>query len=268
MLHYIRFYLWYNMMAGLIYLTGFSLYTLSMWSANNELTWAKWIILVLIIGSWPNNQGIFITTIRGLQQFNFESWYNFITSTILSPLFEVIFVLYGRFILGANPAIGALMGIAIMGTIGGYIQGFFNMLLGMYLLRRVLKPMGYTIRDLFTPKIDKEVVKSILKWGLAVSYPGLIGSVIGTVTILWNYTMIPAYTTLSVLSSTADNLANLIKKGGAININATLAEAINNGKMELTNYYIAMQWKFEFFFMFAIGSIIISFMPLLVSVPL
>ena len=125
MLHYIRFYLWYNMMAGLIYLTGFSLYTLSMWWANNELTWAKWIILVLIIGSWPNNQGIFITTIRGLQQFNFESWYNFITSTILSPLFEVIFVLYGRFILGANPAIGVLMGIAIMGTIAKIIFKLF-----------------------------------------------------------------------------------------------------------------------------------------------
>jgi hypothetical protein len=110
------------------------------------------------------------------------------------------------------------------------------------------------------------VVINSIKFGFIVSLPGLIGSVFGTIITLWWYQAVPAYLTLTALSSIADDLANLIKRGGGINIKATISEARNNNKIALTAYYVALSWKFIFFFTFAIGSIIFSFMPLLIDV--
>jgi hypothetical protein len=77
---------------------------------------------------------------------------------------------------------------------------------------------------------------------------------------------VPAYLTFLTLSKLADELANIIKAGGGINVTATISEAINNGKKELTSYYVSMVWKFVFFFKFGIGAIIFSFIPLILQV--
>jgi hypothetical protein len=234
--------------------------------AENTLVWAKWLMLILIAREYPANTGIFLSSLKGLQQFNYESWCNFINDNFLRPAFEIGFVLWGRYGLGANPQIGEIMGIAIGYAIGTYVVDFVSMGIAMTFFRKAIKPMGFTLMDCLIPRIDRDVMWDSIKFGFSVSYPGIIGSIVGTFLTFLNYNMIAGILTLTQLSATADELANVMKRGGGININATISEAANNNKHELTSYYISMSWKFIYFFVFAIGSIIIAFMPLLVGI--
>lgn len=264
-IHYIRFYIWYQMLTGIILVTAFSWYTLYIMKSDNILTWSRWLMLILISREYPAMAGIFLSCIKGVQRFDLESWLNFINDTFIRPGFELGFVLWGGYVLGADPRIGQLLGIAIGYGIGTYIDDFFSMGLAMYQFQKALKPMGYTIVDCFIPYVDRDVMKDSIIFGLKAEWPAIIGSVTGTISFYWGFNEIPGYFTLTSLSKVADEMANLIKRGGGINIKATISEARNNNKIALTSYYIAMSWKFIFFFAFAIGSVIFSFMPLLVG---
>jgi hypothetical protein len=265
MVQYIRFYIWYQMLTGILLVTGFSFFVLKIYNTG-ELVWAKWLMLVIISREYPANTGVFLSSLKGLQRFDLESWLNFLNDTFIRPLFEFGFVLWGRYILGSDPMVGPLMGIAIGYAIGTYVDDFLSMALAMIMFRKALKPMGYTLVDVFIPQVDWDVIWSSMRYGFVVSIPSLIGSVVGTMTTLWWYQMVPAYLTLMSLSKVADELANVIKRGGGINIKATISEARNNNKIELTAYYVAQSWKWIFFFTFAIGSVLLSFMPLLINV--
>jgi hypothetical protein len=266
MIQYIRFYIWYQMVTGVFLVAGFSVFVIYFVGVENSLVWAKWLMLILIAREFPANTGIFLSALKGLQRFDYESWLNFLNDSFLKPSFEIGFVLWGRYILGANPVIGELLGISIGFAIGTYVVDFVSMGFAMVAFRKAIKPMGYTMLDCWIPHIDRDVIWDSIKFGFSVSYPGLIGSVVGTFLTFLNYNMIPGILTLNQLSATADELANVLKRGGGININATISEAANNNKKELTSYYISMSWKFIYFFVFAIGSILLSFMPLLLSV--
>jgi hypothetical protein len=265
MIQYVRFYIWYQMLTGIFLVTGFSIFVLN-FLKTGDLVWAKWLMLVIVSREYPANTGVFLSSLKGLQRFDYESWLNFFNDTFIRPLFEFGFVLWGRFILGADPRFGPLMGIAIGYTIGTYLDDFLSMGLAMIYFRKAIKPMGYDLTDCFIPRVDRDVIWSAFKFGLTVEFPGLVGSVFGTITTLWFYARVPAFLTLTTLSKVADELANLIKRGGGINIKATISEARNNNKIELTSYYVAQSWKWIFFFTFALGSILFSFMPLLISV--
>jgi hypothetical protein len=265
MVQYIRFYVWYQMLTGILLVTSFSVFVLHMLQSDNGLVWAKWLMLVTISREFPANTGVFLSTLKGLQQFNYESVLNFLNDTFIRPLFEIVFVLWGKYVLGANPRFGPMLGIAIGYAIGTYVDDFVSMALAMGYLNKAMKPMGYNLIDCLIPQVDRDVMISSIKFGFTVAIPGLIGSVWGTITTLWWYEMVPAYLTFIALSKLADEIANLIKRGGGINIKATISEAYNNGKLNLTSYYISLSWKFIFFFMFAIGSVVIAFMPILVE---
>jgi hypothetical protein len=265
MVQYIRFYIWYQMMSGVFLVTGLSYFVLNMLQTG-DLVWAKWLMLILISREYPAFTGMFITIIRALQKFDIEAKLNFIKDTLVNNLCTYGFVLWGKYALGANPAIGPLFGIAIGYAIGTYVGEFVSMLIVMVSVRKVMLGMGFRFIELFIPYFGKDVIWRSLKFGFIVSIPAIISSFIGTMTTLWWYSYVPAYLTFITLSKLADDLANVIKAGGGINITATISEAINNGKKELTSYYISMIWKFVFFFKFAIGAIILSFIPLILNI--
>jgi hypothetical protein len=64
-----------------------------------------------------------------------------------------------------------------------------------------------------------------------------------------------------VLNETADQIANIIRRGGGIYLKGTISEALSNGKSKLTQYYIAFALKFSFMTMMAIGVILFTFLP-------
>ena len=265
MVEYIRFYIWYQAMTGVGLVTVFSFFIIQGLNTGN-LIWAKWIMLIIIAREYPAFTNVFITIIRGLQKFNYEAGLNFIMYTIFNNLFQIGGAIWGRWILGSNPRFGPLFGIAIGLVIGQTLGELANMFLCMTVVNKVLSPLGFSMRDIFTPKVSKEVIWKSVKFGFMVSIPAVVSSLSTTFMTLWWYAYVPAYITFLTLSKLADELANSIKAGGGINIYATISEAINNGKKELTSYYISMIWKFVFFFKFAIGAILISFIPLVLEI--
>jgi hypothetical protein len=267
MLEFIRFYIWYQMITGVILVTGLSIFTLNFIQEGN-LVWAKYFMLIIIAKEYPAMTGIFITLIRALQQFNVESGLNFLTGTVLGNITEIVFALFGRFVIGANPVIGPMMGIAIGLSLGDLCKELVSMLICGFAVRKVIKPWGLTIKDLFIPHVGWDVVKRSVRFGFVVSIPGVISTFLGTMTTLWWFNSVPAYLTFITLSGLADSLANLIKAGGGINVYATLSEAINNRKKELASYYISMIFKFVFFFKYAIGAILLSFIPIVITIML
>lgn len=265
MVQYIRFYIWYQAITGLFLVTGFSYFILQMLQTG-DLAWARWLMLLVILKEYPAFTNVFITIIRGLQRFDTEAGLNFLMYNVLNPLLEVVFALIGQHIIGRNPGIGPMFGIAIGVALGSYIGELINMFLTMAFVNRVIRPLGFSLKEVFIPHVSREVIWKSVKFGFVVSIPSITGTIVGAVTTIWWYQYVPAFITFLTLSRLADSLANIIKAGGGINIYATISEAINNGKKELTSYYISMIWKFVFFFKFAIGAILISFMPLIFEI--
>jgi hypothetical protein len=267
MVQYIRFYIWYQMMTGVFLVAGTSIYVLYIMQTGN-LMYTKWLLLIYISREFPATTQIFITSIRGLQQFHYESRLNFLNDSVVKLLCEISFVLFGRFVLGANPQIGEIMGITIGYSVGTYAAELIMMFFSMIYFKKCLAPFGYTLKDVFIPRVEKDVWLTSLKFGIALSPPGIVSTIVGLFTFFWWYDMVPAYATLLILSQTADDIANLMKRGGGINVKATMSEAFNNGKKHLTQYYIAMMLKFVFLFKFAIGAVILTFIPIVVDLVL
>lgn len=265
MIQFIRFYVWYQMLTGIGLVTITSVYTLFILETGN-LVYAKWLLLVYISREYPAMSEVFLSTLKGLQRFDYQNKVNYIASSVIQPFFELVCVLIGRHVLGSDPRIGELLGIAIGYAVGTYIDDFFTMMLSIHYLRKVIKPLGFSIHDVLIPHVEKDVWKESLLFGLKLSPPGILSSMLGFFTFFWWYDLVPAYATLMVLNSTADSIANIIRRGGGIYLKATMSEALNNKKLELGHYYIAMALKFSFMTMMAIGVILITFLPIITEV--
>jgi hypothetical protein len=264
MIQYARFYIWYQMMTGIILVTITSLYVLYIMQTGN-LMYTKWLLLILISREYPAMTGVFNAMLKGVQRFDYQTKVNYF-GQIIQPLCEVVCVLIGRYWLGSNPMFGELMGIAIGYAIGTYVDDFLTMLFSLRYLRTVLEPMGYSIRDVLIPHVDKEVWKDSLWFGLKLSPPGLLSAFVGFFAFFWWYDLVPAYATLMVLNETADSIANIIRRGGGIYLKGTIAESLGNGKKELTHFYIAFALKFSFMTMIALAAIVFTFMPAIIDV--
>ncbi len=266
MVQYISFYMWYQMMTGLILITSTSLYTF--WIVTEgKLAYTAFLMLVLIVREYPACLGVFMHTIMGLQKFDTQSQIGFMES-IWSKGLEIVFVLLGRFWLGSNPAIGALMGTAIGHIIGTYVDDFVTAATAALFLRRILKPMGVTLTDILRPNFTRDVAVNSFVFGIKRSIPGLFSTILGFFVFFAWYDAVPAYATYVVLNNLADSIANISKQSQGIESTGAFAEAINNGKYKLAQYLIASTFKYYGFFTIGIACIVIGFMPVILQVML
>jgi len=265
MLEYIRFYIWYQMTTGLILITSLSWFIIYILNSNSGLEYAKWLMLLLLIREYPAMLDIFFTCIKGLQQFDLESQIYFSRDIITKGL-EIGFVVLGRLWGESNPEIGGLMGLAIGFAIGTYIDDFINMAIAALYFRKVLRKMGFSLKDTIIPKFGKDVVKSSFLFGFQVSWPGIFNTITGFFVFFAWYDAVPAYLTLQTLNATADELANITKRSEGINLKGGLSESFNNKRAKLTQYYIAQIFKWYGFFTTGIGIIVLTFFPALMEI--
>ncbi|MFX0100222.1 MAG: hypothetical protein ACFFCS_11625 [Candidatus Hodarchaeota archaeon] len=264
MCEYISFNMWYQMITGLILVTSTSMYTIWIVKSGN-LAYTSWLMLVLITREYPACLGLFMHTIMGLQRFDLQSQAGFIEG-IVSRVVEIVFVVFGRIVIGANPVIGPLLGTAIGYAIGTYIDDFVNSLIAAMYLRIELKRMGLGLKHIIKPRFSKEVVKTAFWFGLKNSIPGLFGTVFGFILFFQWYELVPAYATFKILSGVADDVADLMKSSAGIEDMPAVSEAINNGKYKLGSYIIASNFKYYGFFTIGIGCLLIGFVPLIFTV--
>ncbi|MEX2683168.1 MAG: hypothetical protein Q6373_016405 [Candidatus Sigynarchaeota archaeon] len=266
MLQFVSFYIWYQMLTGIGIITITSIYTILV-VKTGSLAHLSWIILLLMTREYPAMLNVFLQTIKGLQKFDYESKCNF-ANEIINKLCEFGLVLFGRYYIGSNPAIGAMLGTAIGFVIGTYVNQFGEAAIAGWYLSRALKPMGLRLRDAVRPNFTWDTVKRSTILGIQLSLPGLVGTVIGFFVFFSWYDAVPAYATMLTLNGLADEIANISKRSEGINTKGAFAEALNNGKHKLVQYYIANTFKYYGFFTVGIACLVIGYLPTVITVML
>ena len=112
-LHYIRFFIWFQMFTGLLQITGITAWVLYGGVTEGDLAYASWFFLLHSTIQYPGMLHIFSSVLSTLQQYNKTAWLGFIQGEVFQRLTEIGFVLWGKHYGETHPEVGALMGIAL-----------------------------------------------------------------------------------------------------------------------------------------------------------
>lgn len=267
MLHYIQFFVWYQMFTGLAQTTAIAIWAL-WYLPQTNLTYATWLFLIISTTQYPGMLGYFKSALNGLQKFHKIAILDFIGGQVFQNLTNVVFILLGRYLGAQDPAIGELMGLAIGAAVGAYVDDFFAMALSAKFFQRAVKDFGFSVRDCFGHDFDRALVKECLSFGLQVASGPLWGTFVGwTINLYW-INLVPQWTTWTTLSTVASGLANIVTVGSGIQLTSATSESFLNGKKSLAQFYIAQTWKYFTMFAFPLLVIIGVFLPVILSVAL
>lgn len=258
-LQYTSFFIWFQMISGLVQVTVVSLYVLT-WLPQTDLAYASWFFLVYIMIQYPGMTLVYQYALGGFQQFNRQTIVNLLQNVAIQTGTQVGFILIGRWFGAQNPEVGELMG-AVMGFIfGSYADDLIAFLLGAYFFKKTIKPFGFKLKETFLLDFDKSLVKEVLTFGLKVlpSRMGFYAVNFGITLMLttWLYN----YSTLAGLYSVAFAVTRLLEV--SFSIGPPISEAYNNGKLKLAKYTIEEQLRW-----WAIIVIGILLIPILFFVP-
>lgn len=242
MLHYVQYFVWYQMFTGLVQTTVVSLYALLV-VPQTELAYAVWIILVHSTTQYPGFLGVFRNALEAFQQFNRHAVVEFVNSEILQRLTEVVFVLLGRAWGVAHPEVGAILGIAIGATIGLYMDDFIAMVVAAVFFRRSLRPYGIAVRDCFRVGFSWALAKECLKFGVKTGLPATFWTFVDWVALFLWLRYLPQYTTFVTMAWLASQFGSVIK-AIELKLGGAIAESYGNGKPALARYYLSQCWRY------------------------
>ncbi len=254
MMEYLRFTIWWQMFSGLIQVTGLSIFTFNV-IVKGEYGYLTWLLLLTLQRQWPSMLGIYRSAIDGLQHFDKSNIINFLSGTVVGQLMNIGFLLYGRYYGATHPAIGEIMGLAIAGSIGGYVNDILFFFVSIYFFNQIVRKMGMSARDAWRFKFGRDVVRRSLSYGLSSSIIPVVSGATSLAFLLWKTTRIAGFVTWSALVGTASGMTGTVGSYGNYNLSAALAEAYPNGKKVLSQFYIsyAMLWRLMFMTAFAVA---------------
>jgi hypothetical protein len=243
MLQYIQYFIWYQMITGLIQTTCVSIYALY-FVPRSELGFAVWIMLIHSTTQYPGFLGVFRGVLNTLQEFNKSETLGFISGEFLQKITEIGFVIWGKQWGQANPAIGEIMGIAIGATIGLYVDDFFATALSAVYFSKSMKSRNIGVRDCFRIDFDGALAKEVFIYGLKAGMTAVWGGAVALYELWLWLTFVPQFTTFATLNAIASGLAGIVNQAQSMPITMLLSESFNNGKKKLAQYYIAQAWRF------------------------
>ena len=269
MLEYIQFFIWYQMITGLIQTTVVSMLALFVFT-NGAFTYLVWLILIKSTTQYPGMLGMFKAVLDGLQKFNKTAVLGFISGQGFQMLTNIAFILLGRYWGSLNPAVGELVGLAIGAAIGGYIDDFFATMLSAWYFTKEMKKLGhdFTAKDCFRHDFSWKLAVNTMSFGVRTAIGPLMGTFTGFMIQMYFITLVPQYATWAALSSVASGIANLPTMSLSINLTPSISESFLNGKNNLARFYIAQTWKFYGFFAAPFLVIIGVFLPVILDVAL
>jgi hypothetical protein len=91
----------------------------------------------------------------------------------------------------------------------------------------------------------------------------MIGVSIGLIKLSMSLNIMPGYATWITLASFGGGLASSINMGGDLDLTAVISESLNNGKKELSAFYMEQAIKYWAFILFAMAGIIVVLIPIL-----
>lgn len=258
-LQYVSFFIWFQMITGLIQITIVSIFAFTVLPLTN-VSYATWFFIVYVLIQSVQFSDAFQYALGGFQKFNKETIITIVRDVVIQSITQVGFIMLGRWWGSQTPGIGELMG-AVMGFIlGGYIDNLLAFFLGAYFFKQTIEPYGFTLRDVFKPNFEKESIRESLKFGIKV-LPSRLGFyftefMIALMITGWLYN----YSTLAGLYSIAFAITKLLEI--SFSVGAPISESYNNGKKHLTKYICEEQLRW-----WGIISIGILTVPILLFVP-
>lgn len=264
MLEYIQFFVWFQLMTGIVQVTVISFYVL--WAlVDTQYAYLAWIFLIICQKQWPGMLGTFKSVLDGMQLYNKTNILTFISGDVFQNLTNVAFILLGRYWGQQNPAVGDLMGAVIGSAVGAYVDDFFAMWLSSHYLAKVTKQFGFTARDFWRWGFSKDVAKRCLWFGLQVSVVPIINSATGVYMMLLYLEGMPQYTTWIALRDVAGGITGIVNVG-SFGLTPIIAESYMNKKEDLAAFYITAAIRWNGFLMWMLTAVLISFLPMVLAV--
>lgn len=266
MVQFIQYFVWYQMISGLVQTTAISIYALY-FVPESQLGYAVWIILIFSTVQYPGFLGIFRGVLDTLQQFHKVTVLNFIAGEVFQRLTEIGFVILGRWWGMNDPAIGEIMGIAIGAVIGTYVDDFIATAVSAHYFSKMMARHGFTARDCFRHDFDRTLVKTCLIWGVKSGIPNFFWTLNGFLSLMLWLTHVPQYTTFAALAGFAGMFGGMM--GMSPPLGGAVSEAYFNGKVKLVQFYIhqsILVTGMLQFLMLSIGlTIVMVFEPVLLA---
>ncbi len=261
MLGFISFYIWWQMITGLVQITLIT-YVACFIVVNNSFAYLSYLFLTLMLLQYPGMTGYFKSVLRGLQAYHYDNIVDFLRSNVFDFMTRLIFIVLFRWIGSTNPIIGDLMGLAIGAAIGKEVDEFINMAIAMYFFNKVMKPYGITARDCFNWRfIDRKIARTCMWWGFQLAAPGILGAVFGFLGLFVQLSYLPQLAFWATVSGVISMVGTLITIGSKLSIGPGMSEAYMNGKIELAQYYLANAYKWYFTLMWGVLGLLIVLLP-------
>lgn len=235
MVTYIQYFIWYQMITGLVQTTAISVFAL-FFVPRSQLAYTVWIMVIFSTVQYPGFLGIFRGVLDTLQQFHKVTILNFIAGEVFQRITQIGFVIWGRWWGMNDPAIGDIMGIAIGSAIGTYVDDFIATAVSAHYFSKIMAQHGFTARDCFRHDFDRGLVKTCLSWGIKSGIPNFFWTLNGFISFTLWLTMVPQYTTFAALAGFSGMFGSMM--GISPPLGGSISEAYFNGKTRLLQFYI------------------------------
>lgn len=262
MIKYIQYYIWYQMLTGLIQTTAFSIYIL-FFIPESSLGYAVWIMLLFSTTEFPGWLSVFSETLASLQHFHRSAIIGFLQGEVFQRITEGTFVILGGLYGDAHPEIGKMLGIAIGEVIGTYLDNFLGTLVAARLFSKSLESQGISAKVCFRRDFTWQDVKAPFIFGLKTGLPGLISGFSAFYILTLQIQYFPQLATYTALVGLLGPMFWIIGEANP-SIRPLYTESYLNGKKELTRFYIAQSWRFSGLligFFLTIAFIVYLFLP-------
>jgi len=243
MLHLIQYFIWYQMITGLIQLTVLSAYILY-YVPYTSLSYTIWLMLITVSKQYPGFLGVFRNALDALQQYNKRATIDFLMGNLWQRVTEISFIYIGRIYGQLHPKIGELMGISIGSCIGLYIDDFLAMVVAAKFFSSTMNKYGIRAKVCFFIDFTWQEIKPVLWFGIKTGFPGLISSLLSVINLWIWVTYVNQYTSYLILALIGGSIADVIAWFGQPNITPLVSESYMNGKKKLTKYYIGQLIRF------------------------
>ncbi|MEX2681709.1 MAG: hypothetical protein Q6373_008915 [Candidatus Sigynarchaeota archaeon] len=261
-LKYISFFVWFQMFTGLTQVTAISIFVLY-YLPRLSTAHLAWIFLVYSTIQYPGMLSVMDSVLKSFQHYG-----KYIVVKVFQDVFQfgtqIIFILLGRWWGASNPAVGELVGMSVGLVLGLYIDDFLAFILAARLFDKILKGIGLSIGSCLRPNFTRAIAKESLAYGLKTMPAGIYGNILGFASFLVTFSILPQYAAWMGMISLAKNFTGIIDLPGTIKSNTdySISESMNNGKKNLSHYYLALELKWRFFLTMYLFITIIIMVPI------
>jgi hypothetical protein len=247
MMEYIRFFIWYQCITGLIQVTILSMVILFYFN-QTAYAYLLWLCLLHVQKQWPSMLGIYRGCIDGFQYYHWNNLMGFLQGQVVGLSLNIGFIMLGRWYGTTYPQIGLLMGIAIFSILGGYVNDIIFFIISSWYFGKLLKTVNYRVRDTWSTEIGKDVIKRCVLYGVQSSVIPIISGFVGTFSLYMYLNTVPGYTSYIALVGIGNSLSSVVGQFGGVNYGPALSESYANKKKHLSEFYVSYGVKWRLYF--------------------